>query len=203
MPETPATAPLDPTTFLRDHVAPRSRRRVEELRAELARLDRELEDRLGAEGTVALTIEGVGGGTWYLNLREGETTVANEPAGEPVVRVYQSREDWEALARAQLAAQAGGPPGAGDMTRTRIERLRGLGGTIEFRLATDDGERIVCVQFGPGDRSQPRCTLRLRADDARRLQNNELLPQAAFLQGLVKIDGDLAFAMQVAAALMA
>jgi hypothetical protein len=201
MEQTGATAPLDPATFLRERVAPRSWRRIEELRAQVVRLEREIEERLRAEATIEIVLEGPGGGTWYLNLRQGETRVEAAPAAPPLVRIYQSREDWEALARLQLAA-GGGPPGtAGELTRTRIERLRALAGAIEFRLAADSGEHRVVVQFGGGERATPRCTVRLRAADAARLQAGELMPQAAFMQGLVQLDGDMAFAMQVAATL--
>jgi hypothetical protein len=195
------TAPLDPATFLREHVAPRARRRVEELRDHIGRLERELHERLAAEATIQLELEGSGGGIWYLTLRDGDMQVADSPAGIPLMRVCQTREDWEALARAQLATSGGGAPAGGDLTRARVERLRTLDGSLQFRLATDEGERVVTVRFGAGEPAGPRCTLRLRADDARRLQAGELPPQAAFLQGLVKIEGDVAFAMQVGAAL--
>src|SRR5262245_20932763 len=195
--------PLDPAIFLRDHVAPRSRRQVEELRARITRLEAELADRLGAEATIQLVLEGDGGGTWYLKLRQGDTQVADSPAARPLIRVYQSFRDWETLARAELSgADSGGMPAGGDLTRSRIERLRGLEGSLEFRLQAEDGEeRPALVQFGTGERTTPRCTLRVRVDDARRLRTGELSPQAAFMQGLVKLEGDLAFAMQVGAAL--
>ena len=195
------TAPLDPTTFLREHVAPRARRRIEELRDHIGRLERELQDRLAAEATIQLELEGSGGGTWYLTLRDGDMQVVDRPAELPLMHVSQTREDWEALARAQLATGGGGAPSGADLTRTRVERLRMLDGALRFLLVTDEGDRVVTVRFGTSDAPAPRCTLRLRADDARRLQTAELTPQAAFLQGLVKIEGDLAFAMQVGAAL--
>src|SRR5262245_39916850 len=161
------STPLDPATFLRDHVAPRSRQRIEALRAQIGRLEAEPEDRLGAEATIQVVLEGVGGGTWYLNLREGDTHVGDAPTHTPVIRVYQSRDDWEALARAELApggADAGGSePTGGELTRSRLDRMRGITGVLEFRMQTDDGERRTLVQFGPGERTPPRCTLRLRA----------------------------------------
>ena len=103
------------------------------------------------------------------------------------------------LARSGLGV--GAPPGAGDLTRARIMRLASLKGTLEFRLITDDSERRVLVQFGPADPAGPRCSVALRADDARRLQSGDLTPQAAFLQGIARLEGDVALAMQVGAAL--
>ena len=195
--------PLDPGAFLRDHVAPRSRRRIDELREQIARLEGELADRLAAEATIELVLEGDGGGVWYLNLRQGDTQVAAAPAAPPVIRVYQSRADWNALARSEVAPGAvseGGTP-AGDLTSAHIVRLQNLQGALEIRLQADDGELRTVVQFGAGERAAPRCTLRLRIEDARRLRCGQLAPQVAFLQGLVKLEGDLAFAMQIGTAL--
>jgi hypothetical protein len=199
MADTPT--PIEPATFLREQVAARVARRVAELRADIARLERELDERVGAEATVQLVLEGAGGGTWYLNLRGGAMTVDELPQNPPAVRVVQSVEDWQALARAGLAAQVGGPAGATDITRTRVTRLRALGGAMEFRLTSDEGERKVRLQFGAGDAAEPRCVITVRADDARRLQAGEIPPQMAFMQGLLKLQGDAAFAMQVGAAL--
>jgi len=194
-------SPLDPSTFLLEHVVPRPAARIADLRSQIARLERELADRLAAAGSVELRLDGENGGTWYLNLSDGEARLAERPDSPPVVRVRQSREDWEALAREQLAGRSGPTPG-GDLTRSRIERLRGLDGTLEFRLVIDDERTArVTVQFGQSPPAAARCVLTMRAADARRMQAGELPPQAAFLQGLVRLEGDVAFAMQVGAAL--
>ena len=194
-------APLDPATFLREHVVPRAGQRVAELRAQITRLERDLDERLGAEATVQLVLEGAGAQIHYLNLRGGEMRLGDTPEAPPIMRIYQSREDWEAMARFGLASRVGGPGGTSDLTRTRIARMKDLDGTIEFRLLADDAERCVRVQFGTGEPADPRCTVAVRAEDAVRMQSGELPPQMAFMQGLVKLQGDPGFAMQVAAAL--
>jgi len=189
---------IEPQAFLSQQVAPRMARRIEDLRAEIERLHRELADRLTAEATVALVLEGPGGGTWYMNIRDGQMVVATEPAQQALVSVHQTRADWEALAQAAGEAT---PMGA-DLTASRIERLREIRGTLEFRLATGDAERRVEVRLGP-DGAGSRCTLSMKAEDALRLQSGELRPEAAFVQGLVKLQGDLTLAMQLGAVLFA
>lgn len=194
-------APLDPATILREHVAPRVERRVAQLRAELAKLQRELDERIAVRETVQLILEGAGGGTWYLNLRDGRMQVADVADSPPIVRVYQRRGDWDALVSTQLASGAmSGGPGA-DLTRGRADRLRSVTGTIEFRL-TGEVERRIQVQFGGGDPAPPRCIITLGAVEFAKLQTGELAPQVAFLQGLVKVQGDMGFAMQLASALL-
>jgi hypothetical protein len=192
----PNETAIDPGAFLRDQVAPRVARRIEDLRAEIDRLHRELADRMTAEATVALVLEGPDGGTWYLNLHDGRMAVDAKAAQPPLVSVHQTRADWEALA----AAAGGAPPMGTDLTASRIERLREIRGTLEFRLTTGDTERRVEVRLGP-DGSGTRCTLSLKAEDALRLQSGELRPEVAFMQGLVKLQGDLTLAMQLGAVL--
>jgi hypothetical protein len=194
-------SPLDPGAFLREQVAPRVDRRVAQLRADLAKLQRELDDRVAATATVQLILEGAGGGTWSMNLRDGQMHVAETPAAPPLVRVYQRREDWEALARTHLSGVPLGGRGF-DLTRNRIDRLRSVVGTIEFQL-TGETERSVRVQFGPGEPAPPRCIVVVGAGDFAKLQSGELAPQSAFLQGLVKVQGDMGFAMLLGTALLA
>lgn len=189
---------VEPEAFLREQVAPRMAQRIEELRAELDRLHRELADRMTAEATVALVLEGPGGGTWYMNIRDGQMVVSREATHSPLVSVHQTRADWEALAR----AAGGSAPMGTDLTASRIERLREIRGTLEFRLTTGDTERRVEVRLGP-EGTGSRCTLSLKAEDAIRLQSGELRPEAAFIQGLVKLQGDVTLAMQLGAVLFA
>jgi hypothetical protein len=186
---------VEPEAFLRERVAPRLARRIEDLRSEIDRLHRELADRMTAEATVALVLEGPGGGTWYMNIRDGEMGVSREATHPPLVSVHQSRTDWEALAQ----AAGGSVPMGTDLTASRIERLREIRGTLEFRLTTGETERRVEVRLGPEGGS--RCTLMLKAEDAIRLQSGELRPEAAFIQGLVKLQGDVTLAMQLGAVL--
>jgi len=192
----PNETAIEPGAFLREQVAPRVARRIEDLRSEIDRLHRELADRLSAEATVALVLDGSGGGTWYMNLHDGRMVVETEPAQPPLVSVHQTRADWEALAQ----AAGGATPMGTDLTASRIERLREIRGTLEFRLTTDDTERRVEVRLGP-DGSGARCILSLKAEDALRLQSGELRPEVAFMQGLVKLQGDITLAMQLGAVL--
>src|SRR5207245_9277875 len=128
-----------PGASRRGHMPDRLRKGIGDRRAQVARLERELEDRLAAEATLEFVLEGDGGGAWFVNVHGEDARVELAPARPPVIRLSQSRADWEALARSGLGM--GAPPGAGDLTRARITRLATLKGTLAFRLITDDGER--------------------------------------------------------------
>jgi putative sterol carrier protein len=196
-----------PEEFLRAVVAPAFEQQVEALRARIATLERELADREAAEASVRIQVDGDGGGTWYLNVQKGRMEVQADPSQPVLFSITQSAADWDALVRGgtMLGAPGGSPAsgGRGAFTRSRIERLLLLEGTVRFVIRADDGaERVVTLHLGPGDPANPpRTTITLREADARRLREGSLDPQAAFLQGLVSIGGDMGLAIQLGTAL--
>ncbi len=203
MPDSAST----PGEFLRTVVAPVFGQQVQALRTRIATLERELADRESAEASVRIHIDGDGGGTWYLNVQQGRMELAERPAWPVLFSVAQSTTDWYALARggAVLGAPAEVPTAGGrsTLTRSRIALLRVVAGTLRLVVRDDDGvERAVTLHFGSGEPvDPPRTTISLRESDARRLRDGSLDPQAAFLQGLVAISGDMALAIQLGTAL--
>jgi hypothetical protein len=200
---------ISPAQFLRDVVAPRFAQRIEAMRARIAGLQHEIDDRLRAEGSIRLQITGQGGGTWYLNFRDGRMEVGATGVHPLVLTVLQTYEDWLVIARAagagsRDATDPGPPRGTVDLTRTRVERLRRITGTVRIVLTDAPGgvERGVTLHLGPGEAAPaPQATVTMREADARRLREGALTPQAAFLQGLVKITGDMGIAVQLGTAL--
>ena len=103
--------PLTPEVFFSEKIAPQFRRRIEDLQRQILTLQQQIQERQTAQGTVRVVIEGDGGGTWCLNVRNGEMKAEKEAAFPPVMTIYQSRAyfDWAA----SLATDSGlfGPGG--------------------------------------------------------------------------------------------
>ncbi len=132
--------------------------------------------------------------------------VAPQPAGEPFLTVRMSREAWEVFTSGAVAVGFfGGPDGRGGLTRSRIERLRGIRGTVRFTLAglPEAGRWTFEVALGEAPRDQPDASVTLSVETAAKLRSGQLLPQTAFLQGLVQIAGDVALLTRLAGALFA
>jgi hypothetical protein len=202
-------APLvSPEIFLKEKVAPQFRRRIDDLRRQVASLEQQIQDRTAALASIRMIIDGEGGGAWYLNVSHGDMTVGNEPAFPPLLTIYQSRAyfDWAM----SLAADSGlfGPSGRGgqnDLGKSRIERLKLLKGSLQFTFTDlpDGSERSFILQFGDGERpSAAQTMLSLKAEDAQKLARGELDPTTALMGGIIKINGDMALAMQFGAAMM-
>ncbi len=204
----PQPSPVDPETFFKEKVAPQFRRRIEDLRRQLLSVEQQIQERMTAQATVRVVIEGEGGGTWYLNVNNGEMTVGTEAAFPPLMTVYQPRSyfDW-AVSIATDAGVFG--PGArtnqSELTRSRIERLKALKGLIKFTFThlPDGGEHSFFLQLGDGERpATPQTILSMKAEDAQKMARGELNAQMAFMGGIIQVTGDMALAMQFGAALM-
>jgi hypothetical protein len=148
-------APPTPEAFFKETVAPQFSRRIGDLRRQIAALEQQVQERMAAQGSVRIVVEGEGGGTWYLNVTGGEMTVTAEPALPPVITVYQSRAyfDWSAT----MAANSGlFGPGAqntqSDLTKSRLERLKNLQGLLQFSVThlPDGSEQSFYIQLGDG-----------------------------------------------------
>jgi len=201
-------APITPEVFFTEKVAPQFRRRIDEMQRQIMTLQQQVQERMNAQGSMRIVVEGEGGGTWYLNTKNGEMMVATEPAFPPVMTVYQSRAyfDWAA----SLAAESGlfGPSSRNnqsELTKSRIERLQKIKGLLQFTFThlPDGSERSFCIHLGDGERpAAPQTTLSMKAEDAQKMARGDLNPQMAFMNGTIKITGDMALAMQFGAAMM-
>jgi hypothetical protein len=205
---TSVTPQSTPESFFKEQVAPQFGRRIDDLRRQIMSLEQQIQERLAAQATVRVVIEGEGGGTWYLNVSKGEMTVTADPVFPPFIAIYQPRAyfDW-AVSMAAGAGLFG--PGArntqGELTKSRIERLKSLKGLIQFTFTSlpDGSEQSFCIHLGEGERpATPQTVLSMKAEDMQKIARGEINPQAAFLNGTIKVTGDLALAMQFGAAMM-
>jgi putative sterol carrier protein len=89
------------------------------------------------------------------------------------------------------------------LTRKRIESLAKLEGAVRFAVAGEDGFALV-THFGGGPVPDvPNASIAVDEDAYRELRSGELDPAAAFMNGRLKIEGDMQLAMQLALAALA
>jgi putative sterol carrier protein len=135
-------------------------------------------------------LQGEDGGSWHVHMAGDDVTVTSGEADADLT-VRLSVEDWADAIHGRGGADLvlvvpQARPGRPDNS----ERAKQLKGTVEIELSRDG------QTFGGAD--QPRTTLRSKIEDYVAIQQGKLNGQEAFMTGKVRIEGDMAFMMQVA-----
>jgi len=158
------------------------------------------------DATIRVEVRGAGGGSFLLNICSGRMSAGDTPAHAPFLTVVQDRPAFEQLARESgdsALALLGGLSGlAGEMrlTRKRIESLAQLQGAVHFSVSGEAGFALI-THFGAGPVPDvPNASIAVDDDAYRELRSGKLDPAAAFMNGKIKIAGDLQLAMQLALA---
>ncbi|HHS97013.1 MAG TPA: SCP2 sterol-binding domain-containing protein [Chloroflexi bacterium] len=83
------------------------------------------------------------------------------------------------------------------------ERLKGFSGVVLFDLSGEEGGKWTVtfsadgVKVEEGETASPDLTLSMDAQDLLALSNGKLNPVAAFMQGKLKVSGDMSMAMRL------
>lgn len=200
MSEPTQTLPLP--DFLRSKVAGRFRDMVAKADQKLAQAKREVEDLRSATGSIAWEVGDSRTSKWFVNMADGEMTIAETADNEPFMTIALSEADWMRF----VSGATSGGLFAGDnrpFGKSRIERVRAIRGSMRFVLTglPEGGDFTVNLHFGSERSAEPKATIQMTADVAAKIQSGVLNPQAAFMQGQMKLIGDMGFAMQLGMAL--
>jgi len=151
-----------------------------------------------SEFTMAWTLTGDGGGQWFAEIRDRQMSV-RKGAGDAVLTFTLSADDWR---DAVLARNGASPtvllpqqrPGRPDNT----PRVKMLKGTVAQELAREGMEPFRLEMTFNGS-ATPRAVVKVKLADFVAMQEGRLNGQEAFMTGRLRIEGDMAFMMQVAA----
>lgn len=162
------------------------------------------ENLCAVNATIRVDITGDGGGTFFLNIDAGRMEPGEAAAQPPFLTMVQDRASFDALvaevgeSATALLGGLSGLTGGMHLTRGRVENLAGLDGSVGLSVEGESGFHIVS-HFGSSPMPpEPAATIRIDADVYGKLRSGELSPPSAFMEGKIRVDGDMQLAMQLA-----
>ena len=168
--------------------------------------------RAASDITVAVDLEGEAGGKWILDVRGGTLSVRGdgEAGPAPVVQLWQSVQDWRALAVGEDGANVDlAPPQASALDVLFVDPasrqiLSAVKGTVRFEVTGYNGRTWgMLVKFGtlPG-KSEQDATITVDAATYAAILARKLAPPEAYFSGKISLRGDTSLAMQLAMAML-
>ena len=147
--------------------------------------------------TMQYQITGGGGGSWHVVIADGEMTVT-KGQNDAHMTVTIAYPHWEDAVLSRNGADIAlllpqGRPGRPDTS----ERAKMLKGTMSLVLAREGDPFAMEICFAGAD--APRTTMKAKIEDYVAIGQGKLNGQEAFMTGRVRIEGDMAFMMQIAA----
>jgi hypothetical protein len=213
MAETTQAAGPDPNLFFANEVPTAFTKAVADVNGKIQKLERLRDDMKAAELLIRVNLTGDGGGLWDIKVAGGTASVGPKSDLVPHVGVTQSVDDWRATVTGAVTfGLAPGTPGqkpnpAQQFTqfaqKSKVDKIKTLNGTIRF-VVTDiptRGEWMLDLTFGNAA-PEPKCTVATKDSDAKEMASGKLNPQAAFMAGKMRVQGDMGLAMQLGTLLM-
>ena len=144
-------------------------------------------------GTRFTLVLDISGDKVSYDVKNGaEFNVAEGDLDNPMVRIRVSKEDLQKMIETQNLDMLLGIQN--DLSRQKYDVLNRLRGTMTAVLANDDGSTYtIGATFNGAD--APKCSFRMKTTDSAALIRKEVNPVNLFMSGLMKIEGDMAFAM--------
>jgi hypothetical protein len=148
--------------------------------------------------TMQYVLTGAGGGEWAVTIEDGRLSTT-KGRHDAVITFTMSVDDWrDAVMSRNGAAPAILLPQSRPGRPDNSARVKQMKGTVAQELARESGEPFR-LEMCFGGAATPRTVLKMKLADFVAMQEGRLNGQEAFMTGRLRIEGDMAFMMQIAA----
>ncbi len=150
-----------------------------------------------AQLNLQFNLTGDGGGEWQVAIQDGKLA-STKGSGDANVTFTLAVDDWRDAVLGQNGAgmemllpqpKAGRPDTSG--------RVRELKGTIALELAREEKDPFK-MEMCFNNVTAPRTVVRMKMQDYIDVQSGKVHGQEAFMQGRIRVEGDMALLMQIA-----
>ena len=166
------------------------------------------EEQLAVEHSIAVELEGEGGGSWTVSFSKGDVVVNSGISADANPVVHSDVKHWyEALSGKHAI------PGleAEDLLKfdpslfkpAMLTQLAMIRGTLRVLVIDDEIEDAsVTIKFGENPPNEPQTTIQTDLSLLNDMNSGTFNPQMALMSSGVKVLGDMGLALQVAALAM-
>jgi putative sterol carrier protein len=162
--------------------------------------------------SMSVKVDGDNGGEWTVGLGGGAVNISDGLSSDSVVTIVVSEKNFVEAVTGQLDEYRMQPPGGmsqGDLDPEAIKKqaadnlevVKGISGALQFCLDDPDNPVAVTICFG-GEVKDPDCVIKVDKEDAKSMASGETNPQAAFMSGKIRIEGDMSLLMQLTPLMM-
>jgi len=163
-----------------------------------------------ASAAIAFRVTGEGGGDWTTLLEGGKVKIEKGLRPDALVTVVMNVTNFVEAVTGQLEDLMQPPPGTGDLTpeqaaaraKDNLEAIKAIHGAVMGVIEDDKKPFKALVKFGGELKAEPDVTVTMGRDTALAIAKGDTNPQAAFMSGQVKLEGDLSILMQLTPILM-
>ncbi len=155
----------------------------------------------GMEGTVFTVEFDIQGDQTYIygvTVKDAkDLTVTEGPLENPLIKAELSEDIWRKAVTGKVEGAMDAFTNMAEVAnRKRYDALVATKGTMNLELALPDGSTAnIKVVFNNAD--SPSVTFKAALEDWAKVQSGELPGPMAFMQGKLKIEGDMSFAMSL------
>jgi hypothetical protein len=148
--------------------------------------------------TMQYVLTGNGGGEWAVTIKDGQMST-QKGRHDAVITFTLSIDDWRDAVLGRNGATLAlllpqNRPGRPDNSG----RVKQMKGTVAQELSRESGDPFK-VEMSFNSAATPRTVLKMKLADFIAMQEGKLNGQEAFMTGRLRIEGDMAFMMQIAA----
>ena len=160
---------------------------------------------IAGDVSAAIATRVIGAGDWTATLAGGKVKV--EPGIKPdsLVTFVLSEKHFIEVVTGQRANLMQPPPGAGKASpdqmaaqaKQNLLALKEIHGSIKFVIEDAKAPFEAMVKFAGPLTEEPSCTLAIGLETIQAIGRGETNPQAAFMAGQIRIEGDMTILMQL------
>lgn len=165
----------------------------------------------GISAALAIRVTGDNGGDWSACLDGGEVKIEEGLKSDAVVTFVLNEKNFVEAVTGEMEDLMPPPPeGSGDVdpakaaeqAKSRMETVKNIQGSLKYVIEDDDKPFEVMIKFAGDLKDEADVSVIIDRENALAMAKGETNPQAAFMSGQIKIQGDMSILMQLTPLMM-